>query len=865
MKPYVLKFHEIDEINQLLIGGKGKNLGECSKINGTLVPPGFCVTTEAYKEALQAQAPFLALLQQLNSQTTSNLSMIREISMAIRALIEATPIPTNITEEISQALLDFDANEAFAVRSSATAEDLLTASFAGQHDTYLNIIGKSELFLHIKKCWASLFTERAIIYRIQNDFDHSKVYLSVIIQKMVFPQASGILFTADPITANRKSISIDASFGLGEALVSGLVSADAYKVQENKITEKIIATKKIAIYGLTDGGTETRQIDSIKQTEQTLTDEQILKLAKLGRKIETHFGKPQDIEWCLVNNDFYIVQSRPITTLFPIPEVSDQENHVYVSVAHQQMMTDAMKPLGLSFYLMTTPASMYPAGGRLFVDITQSLSSPATRDIMVNSLGASDPLMKNALETIVDRENFIKMQTDANSNKPTAAPVKLASRNVPEPSVVSELITKNQASLEKLKQTIQTKSGTELLNFIAEDLQELKNVLFNPTSVDAIMAGMDASAWLNEHINKWLAEKNVADTLSESAPNNITSQMGLELLDVADAIRPNPEVINYLEHTTDIHFLDNLNTLAGGKEARKAIETYLKKYGMRCPGEIDLTKTRWIENPTALIPLILSNIKNFEPHASKKKFEQGEAAARNKQQEILERLKQLPDGEQKAAETREKIAILRHFIGYREYPKYGMINRYFIYKQALLKTAEQLVQNNIIKEQEDIYFLYFEELQEVVQTNKVDYDLIYKRKTDFASYEKLTPPRIITSDGEIISGKYHRGDIPEKALIGLPVSSGIIEGRARVILDIEHADLEPGDILVTAFTDPSWTPTFVSIKGLITEVGGLMTHGAVIAREYGLPAVVGVENATKLIKDGERIRVNGTEGYVEIL
>lgn len=865
MKPYVLKFHEINETNQSLVGGKGKNLGECSKIEGKLVPPGFCVTTEAYKEALAAQAPFPALLQRLTSQTTSDLSAIREISAAIRTLIETTSIPAVITEEIHQALLDFDTNEAFAVRSSATAEDLPTASFAGQHDTYLNIIGESELHHHIKKCWASLFTERAIIYRIQNNFDHSKVHLSVVIQQMVFPQASGILFTADPITSNRKSLSIDASFGLGEALVSGLVSADAYKVQENKITEKIIATKKIAIYGLAGGGTETRPIPDTKQTEQTLTDQQILELAKLGRNIEAYFGKPQDIEWCLVDNAFYIVQSRPITTLFPIPEVGDQENRVYVSVAHQQMMTDAMKPLGLSFYLMTTPATMYSAGGRLFVDITQSLSSPATRDIMVNSLGQSDPLMKDALQTIVGRENFIKMQVDDNPNKPIPAPVKLANRNVPEASVVSELITKNQTSLEKLKQTIQTKNGTELLDFIVDDLQELKNVLFNPTSVDAIMAGMDASAWLNESINKWLAEKNVADTLSESAPNNITSQMGLELLDVADAIRPNPEVINYLEHTSDSNFLAKLATLTGGKEAKKAIENYLDKYGMRCPGEIDLTKTRWIENPAALIPLILSNIKNFQANASKKKFEQGEIAARKKQQEILERLKKLPDGEQKAAETKEKIAILRHFIGYREYPKYGMINRYFIYKQALLKIAKQLVQNNIIKEQEDIYYLYFEELQEVVRTNKVDYDLIHKRKTDFTSYEKLTPPRIITSDGEIISGKYRREDLPEKAIIGLPVSSGIIEGRARVILDMEHADLEPGDILVTAFTDPSWTPTFVSIKGLITEVGGLMTHGAVIAREYGLPAVVGVENATKLIKDGARIRVNGTEGYVEIL
>jgi pyruvate,water dikinase len=228
-------------------------------------------------------------------------------------------------------------------------------------------------------------------------------------------------------------------------------------------------------------------------------------------------------------------------------------------------------------------------------------------------------------------------------------------------------------------------------------------------------------------------------------------------------------------------------------------------------------------------------------------------------------LKQLPEGEQKAEETERMISLLRNFIGYREYPKYGMISRYFVYKQALLKEAERLVQADVIREKEDIYYLTFEELREVVRTNELDYRIIDNRRDEYRLYEKLTPPRVITSDGEIIAGKYKRENLPAGALAGLAVSTGIIEGRARVILKMEDADMEDGDILVTSYTDPSWTPLFVSIKGLVTEVGGLMTHGAVIAREYGLPAVVGVENATRLIKDGERIRVNGTDGYVELL
>ncbi|MCD2224594.1 phosphoenolpyruvate synthase [Listeria cossartiae] len=865
MKPYVLKFQEIDKATEALVGGKGMNLGACSKIASVQVPAGFCLTTEAYKKTLAENTEFQQLLHRLSTLTTSDGSSIQAISSDIRTLIQNIPIAPEITDAIDAALLSLGANEAFAVRSSATAEDLPHASFAGQHDTYLNIIGKDEILRHISKCWASLFTERAIIYRIQNQFEHSKVQLAVVVQQMIFPGASGILFTADPITSNRKSLSIDASFGLGEALVSGLVSPDSYTVQENTITNKIIATKKLAIYSLKEGGIETRTLEKSQQTEQTLTDQQILQLAKLGREIEAYFGKPQDIEWCLVSDTFYIVQSRPITTLYPIPEVNEPGNRVYISVAHQQMMTDAMKPLGLSFYLMTTPASMYTAGGRLFVDITQSLSSQASRDMMVNSLGQSDPLIKDALLTVINKKNFLPPLPIENEPVQATAPGKPPVRNIPDPSVVFELVKNSENSIKKLQQTIKTKNGSDLLDFIAEDLTELKNVLFNPTSIDAIMAGMDASAWLNEHVYEWLGEKNVADKLSESAPNNITSQMGLELLDVADVIRPHPAVRAYLEQTENPHFLDELAALDGGAETKKALADYLKKYGMRCAGEIDLTKTRWIENQLTLVPLILSNIKNFEPGASKHKFEQGEKEAANKEQEILARLHQLPDGEQKVAETKAKIDILRHFIGYREYPKYGMINRYFVYKTALLRAGEQLVENGALHEKEDIYFLYFDELREVVRANQADYELINSRKSDFASFEKLTPPRILTSDGEMINGKYQRENLPEEAILGLPVSSGTVEGRARVILNMEKADLEDGDILVTTFTDPSWTPAFVSIKGLVTEVGGLMTHGAVIAREYGLPAVVGVENATNIIQDGQKIRINGTDGYIEIL
>jgi rifampicin phosphotransferase len=860
---YVLGLEEIDQTQVAVVGGKGAQLGELSRIEGIHVPAGFCVTTDAFRRVM-ADAPSINdRLDQLSRRNPDDTDAVRTLSAEIRRTIEGIGIPDDLAVAITRPLTRLGEQAAYAVRSSATAEDLPTASFAGQQDTYLNVVGPAAILQHVSRCWASLFTERAVTYRLRNGFDHRKVHIAVVVQQMVFPEAAGILFTADPITGNRKVAAVEASFGLGEALVAGLVNADVYKVRDGEIVAKAVATKQLAIHALPAGGTQEEPIDPARQEEPALTDAQVVQLAQLGRRIETHFGRPQDIEWCLVDDDFSIVQSRPITTLFPVPARDDGENHVYVSVGHQQMMTDPMKPLGLSFWQMTTPAPMADAGGRLFVDVTHRLASPASRAGILEALGRSDPLTGDALQTILERVGFIRPLPGEGPPGPlfggTPAPIDT------DPAIVTELIGRSEASIAASELDIRTKSGEALLDFIRADIQELRRILFDPQSHQVFMSAMEAAWWLNDQLEAWLGEKNAADTLTQSVPHNVTSEMGLALLDVADVIRPHPDVVAFLQHVDDEGFLDELPKLGGGQEARDAIEAWLDKYGMRCVGEIDITRPRWSERPATLVPLILSNIKNFEPGAGERRFEQGRQEAWKKEQELLERLRVLPDGERKAEETKRMIDRVRTFIGYREYPKYAMVSRYFVYKQALLEEAERLVQAHVLHEKEDTFYLTFSELHDVTRTNQADDQLIRQRKDAFRSYQALTPPRVLTSDGEVIAGAYQRDDVPAGALVGLAVSAGTVEGRARVILDMAEADLEAGDILVTAYTDPSWSPLFVTVKGLVTQVGGLMTHGAVIAREYGLPAVVGVEHATRLIRDGQWIRVNGTDGYVEIL
>lgn len=861
---YTYSFLNIDRTSQTVVGGKGANLGELKKIPGIRVPEGFCLSTNAFSRIIESNPSMAELIRLISDNTSLSDEDVDGLSRELRGQFENVIIPADMCDEILQQLKLLGHEGAFAVRSSATAEDLPWASFAGQHDTFLNVVGVNSLLAHIRRCWASLFADRAVLYRRQNGFDHRSVTIAVVVQKMVNPHTSGILFTADPITGNRKVVSIDAGFGLGEGLVSGIVNADNYKLRNGVIVERRISTKEFFIAASGSGGTEFRSVLPEMKQAQVLSDEQILRLESLGRLIEEHFGSPQDIEWCIVDDEPVILQTRPITTLYPVPESNDADNHVYVSVGHQQMMTDAMKPLGLSLWqLVAAGRAMLKAGGRLFVDVTGMLASPTSREVLLANMQQFDPRIKEALIAVLNNGFIQELSPDVQT--PSKSVPSAAEPAPPDPSVVQELISKSEEDIEVLGKVIAEKSGAELLDIISEDIARMRKLISDPRSMGLIMAAIGAATWINKMMHGWLGERNAADVLNQSVPGNITSEMGLELLNVADTIRPFPEVIRYLQELNDGDLLDGIKEHEGGEQVLTAIQSFLDRYGMRCPGEIDITRMRFREKPSLLVPALLANIRNVAPGEAKRRFERGQRLAREKEEDLMSRLRQLPDGEEKAAATKRRIDIVRMFSGYREYPKYTIVSRLSIYRKALLEEAGRLVDRGIIRKKEDIYYLTFQELKEVVQSGKADCRMIDFRKEEHKVFEKLAPPRVITSDGEIVEGRTALQEVPTGSFAGLGVSPGEIEGRARVVLGMEDAILEEGDILITRFTDPSWTPVFLSIKGLVTEVGGLMTHGAVIAREYGLPAIVGVENATKVIRDGQRIRLDGTNGIVQIL
>lgn len=884
---YVLYFDETNHNSLPIVGGKGANLGELTQA-GFPVPPGFCITIAAFHQFIATSDQMDRFYTLLNKIKPEQLEEIKHIGKQIRDHILTLPLHKTIQTEIIQAWSKLGDHHSFAVRSSATAEDLPTASFAGQQETYLNVKGHDQLIEAVKKCWASLFTDRAIVYRAKNGFDHRSVFLSVVVQQMIFPDISGIMFTADPITGHRHTISIDAGFGLGEAFVSGIVNPDLYKVRGNQIIHKQIATKEKGIFDLSEGGTELKELPVELRDKQALSDQKIIELAELGRKIEEHYGSDQDIEWCLDGDQIYILQSRPITSLFPVPATRDNNYRVFYSLGHGQMMTDYMKPLGRSVWRAMIPYGkrsirsesevLVEAGGRLFMDISEIMYLKSVRR-KINQNTTPDASL-SALKKAVLREEFEKRAPKWGNKRyifhtyksmfglfakmilPLLKVIYFADPNL----ILGQANSSYQQNLTHCKQEVFRRSGVDRIQYIQEVLGRnfLAPTRFGNTLVYTY-AGFIAHTILVRKVKKWLNEE-LDPAIYKSPPGNVTSEMGLMIGDLADTVRNYPDVLGYLEQAKDNTFYQGLQEIEGGDIFLAEWNRFIEKYGMRAPGEIDLSRVRYQEAPTMLVPSILSHIQSNAPKEHWNRFQQGEQEAIEAIEGLLARIKALPGGSRKAKKASRLLNLFRNTVGIREFPKYIMIQYFDIFKKAILEEGKQLYEQGKIEKIEDVFYFSLDEIISILENSLQNtHVLIQSRKELETQYRKLTPPHVITSDGEIFTPEQSNEHAPPGALIGIPVSAGVTEGYVKVVRSLEEGKLNKGEILVAPYTDPGWTPLFQSAKALVTEIGGMMTHGSVVAREYGIPAVVSVENATKRLKDGQYIRVDGTNGYVEIL
>jgi phosphohistidine swiveling domain-containing protein len=912
--PLVLPLSAVNRLMVKSVGGKAANLGEMLQA-GFPVPDGFVVTAQAYQNFLNSALmkdgtkerlkPLIDQLETLGD--TENLAIVRDLGANLRKALDEVPIPHDVVDSIKLQWKDLEvahkiSHEDFplcvAVRSSATAEDLPNASFAGQYDTYLNISGYESLLRHIKCCWISLFTDRAISYRLKQKFPSWKCSLCVVVQIQINPVVSGIMFTADVVTGLRNVTVIDAGFGLGEALVSGLINPDVYKYDRKRnVLEKKIGIQDIEVIptlGQLDKseeynieGTKTVEVEKSRRDIQKLTDGQIGTLVSIGTGVQSHYnGAAQDIEWCVerVTGKMYIVQSRPITTLFPLPEGAsdDADFKVYVSFGHIQVMMDPVSPCGVSVLKHFMPIGRDPvtrtsplivgAGCYMYVNVTRVLQNHFGRKIYLFA-------MRNAMKNIAVSIDYVMANDDFKSLRPGEISVififRFLSFVVPKLFLILWVILfmpslENVPSLKSAFIDTYMAKVRSRIRYLVDPEQKLKEAL-------QVLEGLYEGVFL--HIAPYLfagflsmgllrklmhshVDQDKLDAIERGLSGNVTTEMNLRIGDLSDVTRQEPKVMDWLKSGNDLT-MNGLNSLNNSDSVkfREALKEFLECYGSRANSEIDISRPRWRDDPSSIFQVIRGNLTNEEAGYHRKHHQNLMAQGTEAAKQII---KSAPW--YKRFLVRRLIRVARALMALREHPKFLLIQTLGEIRQVVLEISSIQVSKGSFDSEDDVWFLTLDEVIESLNWTKDEaHSVISYRRSLKEIYSKFKPPLVLTSEGECVNIHPNNGCIPSGALPGLGVSSGVAVGIAKVVTDPTSVVLHSGEILVAQCTDPGWTPLFINAAGVVMEVGGYLTHGSVVSREYNLPAVACVANATSKIKTGMKLRVDGTRGFVEII
>ena len=918
------------------VGGKGTNLARLAQAHFP-VPGGFLLTTDAYNNFVAQDDLRGWIADQIRTTATDAPDALETTSAAIRARFRKMPIPEAIAAAIRRAYADLGAPPV-AVRSSATAEDLPDMSFAGQQDTYLNVLGEVALLDAVRNCWGSLWTARAIGYRSRNDIDHDLVSLAVVVQEMVQSDVSGVLFTANPLNGSRTQTVIDATLGLGEALVSGLVEPDHYVVETAtaQILERHLGEKATVIRSVDGGGTQTEHHPHADQP--ALTDGQIHDLVILGRRVANFYNAPQDIEWAFADGVLYLLQARPVTSLFPIPENAPEDRlNVYFSFGAVQGMLDPMTPLGQDVIrgvfaggsrlygyqdaTSETQGVLFVAADRLWARIDPLLRTQFSRTLLTKVFDVIEPGTGQALASVL-ADPRLPVQRP----RPTA---KTMRRILPPLTSALRFFVESLAQPEKSRRRFQTQLE-ETLDSVQKQMDQsptlagwidvAESVLYEmvpwalPRLVPRVAVGVAM-------LNRWLALttpifRAEADgslpnplEISRGLPHNVTTEMDLSLWTVATVIRQDAATAQHVLESDPAELSTAYQTGTLPYVVQAAVAAFLDRYGARGLAEIDFGRPRWREHPVQVFQMVQNYLHiEDESQAPDVVFRRGAAAAedaieryaslaaqRSHRSEIergssglggskqiaTDKIRSNPlnppnprsilfaPGISRARLIRWTARRVRALAGLRESPKFFIIRVMGILRQALLAHGEKLVAQGVLDQPDDLVFLHLSELKQLAAGDRQDWrSLIAQRRADFDREKRRRQiPRLLLGDGRAFFDGLGKAsaDSDGNLLTGSPVSPGVVEGTVHVVFDPHGANLLPGEILVCPGTDPAWTPLFLAAAGLVMEVGGLMTHGSVVAREYGIPAVVGVDRATERLKTGQRVRVDGSTGRVEVL
>jgi rifampicin phosphotransferase len=884
--PLVLDLADIDPAALAVVGGKAANLGLLTRA-GLPVPPGVCVTTEAYR-CVAAFAGLETIFDALSTTATIDISRLAELAGRARASMLAAPVPDSVAQAVTAGYARLGDDVPVAVRSSATAEDLPFASFAGQQDTYLNIVGPAAVMDAVRRCWASLWTDRAVAYRATNGIDHRTVRLAVVIQCMVDASIAGVLFTANPVTGRRKQAVIDANPGLGEAVVSGAVNPDRFVVDtpSGQILERRIGDKRLAIRAKPGGGTE-HIAQAAGATEACLTDDQVRALAALGDRVETHYGSPQDTEWALDSNGvFWLTQARPITTLFPLPLSAPPPGNdlrVYFCFSVAQGLYRPVTPMGLAgFRVMASAASEllgFPvkdrlkgpnryadAGQRLFADVTGVLRSRFGRALFPRVLDAMEArsavvLRQLAVDprlSLVNRSLLPAFRRILRIAVHHRIPV-TAFRALASPERARRKAELLGAALAERLVVPATATAAERLD-AAERILSEDCIPMLPRIMPAAAAGLAMLGVAGKLLGTDAGTDDL-QTVLRGLPHNVTTEMDLALWDLAGRIREDREAAVLLRDgpTDDLARRFRAGTLPPA--AQRGLGDFLARYGHRAVAEIDLGMPRWSDDPRHILGVLANYLRLEDGKAAPDAvFARGVKEAESMVETLTARA---------ARRSRLRARLVwfalnraRALAGLRELPKYNLIVAIGGVRRQLATVGETLAAQGRLDRADDVFFVDLVEARAGLSGRDLRELVAHRRETYELELRRRHVPRVLLSDGTEPEAETIGSAAPDGLLAGTPASAGRVTGIARVIVDPVGAHLRPGEILVAPSTDPGWTPLFLTAGGLVMEMGGANSHGAVVAREYGIPAVVGVPGAASRIVSGQKITVDGSAGTV---
>ncbi len=795
-------FDEITEADFDLVGGKGYNLAKMYN-QGMKVPNGFVILSTAYDAYGSLESVDETLMEEVY----------------------------NAFEKIDSGLV--------AVRSSSTVEDLPGMSFAGQYSTYLEVT-RDNLKEKIRNCWDSLNNERAIDYREKNDITEG-YSLAVVVQEMVQSHISGIAFTANPVSGVRDELVLNVAFGLGEAIVSGEVTPDHYIV--NKSTGEIIESTL---------------------TENSLDEEMLENLLEICGKVEAYFAGPQDIEFAFdASGNLFLVQSRDITTLFPMDAFDkDDKFRAYMSAGTVMLgMKEPFTPLGFSImsYIFPTIINAMTArkknpltnnfvkhnAYRMYVDMTYLMSNRFVAKQFAKSFSGNDLPLKGVMYNVIEKYGKRFKGQGYRFRFPLGS-IKyglflsgklLKIRKIPNAeryAAIRALGDEEFAAQEKISYELITDE---------ERVAFAQNVLVEAFKLSQTMSmyclDVNNLSKIEKVINKHLPNKYKPEKLVQSLPGCFTQTMMVDMNNYAKVLDEK-----------------GLKPKAEHPEFIKILDTY----GHRANIELDIGTKRWREDPSYLLGLVESYMVN-QMYA--RNLEDHEAKRKEAEQMIEDICKDLISMGKKSLARKMKTLMVnyRYGVAMREYPKSDIVRFMELGRKVLFDVGENLMKSGKLDKAQDIFFLYSEE----ILSDKDLKALVKEHKEIYNKEMKRTSiPRMVLSNG----ATYYTSTVIDPnsdVLRGMALSPGSYEGTVRIVFDPKTTELKEGEILVTESTNPAWTPLFATAGALIMEYGGPMSHGGIVAREYGIPAVVGIPSATSALKDGQRVRVNGETGIIEIL